>query len=96
MPADERPPLTADVIEAICTNVHYNGRELTIGDIRSLAGGRRILYLYAGQERRIDAAALGKLLGASIDMIDIERHPSHDLKDQHAWDDLMASVDSGY
>ena len=60
--------------------------ELDLKRLQSLATpNTRILYLFSGKARPGDAADLGRLLGVLVDCVDIERHHSHDLVDQHAW-----------
>ena len=59
---------------------------MNLDQLRQLMHGRRILYLYSGPPREMDAVVLGKLIDMEVTAIDILRHESHDLADQQVWD----------
>ena len=80
----------------LCTAVTWQGRRVEISEIRTKAAQRRLLYLCSGYQRDWDAPAIARLIGASVDAIDLERHPTHDLADIHVWKDLSSALRSGF
>ena len=80
----------------MCTDVVYFGRRFTPEQLLGHSTGLRVLYLYSGPERKLDAVALGERLGLTVDAVDILRHDSHDIADQLIWESIVSSFESGH
>ena len=87
---------TASEIDTICTAVSYLGCTYQLQQLREKAKGMRILYLYSGPEREMDAVVLGKVLGIEVHAVDVLRHDTHDLADQAIWESITRSCNSGH
>ena len=88
-----RTPAEAD-IRRICTPVQYRSNVYDVDTIRSFGRGRRLLYLYSGPPRDMDAQILGQIIDVEVDTLDILRHASHDLSDQAIWESVVTSFGS--
>ena len=93
-PSPTTHTFTEAELDRICTPVTYRGVTYTREQLQKLADGRRILYLYSGPQRDMDAVALGQVMQADVHAVDVLRHDSHDMADQHLWDDVRQSFQS--
>ena len=80
----------------VCTNVTFNGKLVPFATLQEAARNRRILYLFSGKSRPLDAQELGDYMGCTVDCLDIERDESHDIADQLVWDSVLDSLRSGF
>ena len=87
---------SAENISRICTPVRFRNNVYDVEVIRSFGHGRRLLYLYSGPAREMDAQILGQIVNVEVDMLDVLRDPSHDLSDQAIWESVTASFHSGW
>ena len=63
--------------------------------VQALCHGEKVLYLYSGPARYEDAVALGRVLGLEVLPMDVLRSLTHDLADQHIWDDVVRLAKPG-
>ena len=88
-------PTPSDIdINRICTPVRVRGVTYTRNEIAQIGQGLRLLYLYSGPERLMDATVLAKVIGVDLHAVDILRDDTHDMADQHLWQDTFRSFQS--